>query len=254
MQPGAVSPYVGELIGTMIVIIFGGGSVANTHLAKSKGFGGGWIVVATSWGLGVAIAVYAVGHVSGAHLNPAVTLALAVLGSFPWQSVPGYCLAQVAGAFLGAVLVWLSYLPHWRETPDPAFKLGVFSTAPAIRRIPANFLCEAIATGVLIFGILAIGAAAQEIRTPGDIDLSVLYSKGLSPLLVGILVWAIGLALGGPTGYAINPARDLGPRLAHALLPIAGKGKSDWGYSWVPILGPLAGGVLGGLCFKWLHF
>jgi len=254
MQPGAVSPYLGEFIGTMILIIFGAGSVANHLLGKTKGHGGGPLFVSTAWGLGVAIAAYSVGHVSGAHLNPAITVSLATIGSFPWQRVPGYCLAQLAGAFLGAVLVWLAYLPHWRETPDPAAKLAVFSTAPAIRTMPANFLCEVIGTAVLLFGVLALGAAAQEIKTPGEIDLSILYGKGISPLLVGFLVWAIGLALGGPTGYAINPARDLGPRIAHALLPIAGKGGSDWSYSWVPVMAPFLGALLGALLFKWLRF
>jgi glycerol uptake facilitator protein len=254
MQETAVSPYLGELIGTMILIIFGGGTVANVVLQKSKGYGSGWIVITTGWGLGVAIAAYSVGRISGAHLNPALTVALACIGSFQWNLVPGYVAAQVAGAFLGGVIVWICYLPHWRETEDTAGKLGVFCTAPAIRHTLGNLLCEIIGTAVLVFGVLAIGANAQELKSPAGLDLSLVFSKGLSFLLVGFLVWAIGLALGGPTGYAINPARDFGPRLAHALLPIAGKGKSDWGYCWVPILGPIIGGVLGALAFKALRF
>ncbi len=254
MQFPAASPLLGEIVGTMILIIFGGGSVANALLVKSKGQNGGWITISTGWGLGVAIAAYSVGRISGAHLNPAVTLGLAVLGSFSWGLVPGYVCAQTLGAFLGGCVVWLCYLPHWRETPDAAAKLAVFSTAPAIRNAPANLLCEVIGTAVLLFGILAIGANAQEMKTAGNLDLSLVFSKGLNSLLVGFLVWAIGLALGGPTGYAINPARDLGPRIAHAILPIAGKGDSDWGYSWIPILGPIFGGVLGALFFKFLRF
>jgi len=254
-MPGSVvSPYLGELIGTMILIIFGGGTVANVLLQKSKGQGGGWIVISTGWGLGVAIAAYSVGRISGAHLNPALTVALAAIGSFSWSLVPGYIAAQTAGAFLGGVIVWLSYLPHWRETADASSKLAVFSTIPAIRSPMANLLCEIIGTSVLVFGVLSIGAHAQELKTPGSLDLSVVFSKGLSFLLVGFLVWGIGLALGGPTGYAINPARDLGPRVAHALLPIAGKGSSDWGYCWIPIIGPLIGGVLSALLFKALRF
>lgn len=254
MPQTAVSPYLGEFIGTMILIIFGGGSVANVVLEKSKGKGGGWIVITTGWGLGVAIAAYSVGRISGAHLNPALTLALASIGAFNWSLVPGYIAAQVAGAFLGGVIVWLCYLPHWQETRDPSAKLSVFSTAPAIRNTVGNLLSEIIGTAVLVFGVLAIGAHAQELKTPGSLDLSIVFSKGLSFLLVGFLVWGIGLALGGPTGYAINPARDFGPRLAHTLLPIAGKGRSDWGYSWVPILGPIIGGVLAAFIFKALRF
>jgi glycerol uptake facilitator protein len=254
MQGTVVSPYLGEFIGTMILIIFGGGTVANVVLQKSKGYAGGWIVITTGWGLGVAIAAYSVGRISGAHLNPALTIALASIGSFDWSMVPGYIAAQIAGAFLGGTVVWLCYLPHWRVTPDAASKLGVFSTIPAIRNTIGNLLSEIIGTAVLVFGILAIGAHAQELKAPGSLDLSVVFSKGLSFLLVGFLVWGIGLALGGPTGYAINPARDLGPRLAHALLPIAGKGGSDWGYSWIPIVGPLIGGVLAAFIFKALRF
>ena len=237
--------YLAELLGTMILVLLGDGVVANVLLQRSKGQNSGWIVVTTGWGVAVAIAVYAVGRISGAHLNPAVTIALATIGSFSWAQVPGYIAAQMIGAFLGAVLVWLAYLPHWRETPDPGAKLGIFCTGPAIRSTGANLITEIVGTAVLMFGILAIAANAQTLARPGDVDLSVVFSRGLQPLLVGVLVLGIGLSLGGPTGYAINPARDLGPRLAHALLPIPGKGASDWGYSWIPVVGPIIGGIAG---------
>jgi glycerol uptake facilitator protein len=234
-----------EAIGTMLLVLLGDGVVANVVLNRTKGQNSGWIVITIGWGVAVTMAVYAVGRISGAHLNPAVTLGLAAIGSFPWADVPGYILAQIVGAFAGAVLVWLSYLPHWRVTADPASKLAVFATGPAMRSPGANFVTEVIGTAVLLFGILAIAANAQTLSRPGDVDLSFVFSRGLQPLLVGVLVLGIGLSLGGPTGYAINPARDLGPRLAHALLPIPGKGNSDWEYSWIPIVGPLVGGVLG---------
>jgi len=237
--------YLAELLGTMILVLLGDGVVANVLLQRSKGQNSGWIVITTGWGVAVAIAVYAVGRISGAHLNPAVTIALATIGSFSWAQVPGYIAAQMVGAFLGAVLVWLTYLPHWRETPDPGAKLGIFCTGPAIRSTGPNLITEIIGTAVLMFGILAIAANAQTLARPGDVDLSVVFSRGLQPLLVGVLVLGIGLSLGGPTGYAINPARDLGPRLAHALLPIPGKGASDWGYSWIPVVGPIIGGIAG---------
>jgi glycerol uptake facilitator protein len=200
------------------------------------------------------MAVYAVGRISGAHLNPAVTLGLASIGSFPWADVPGYIGAQVLGAFLGAVAVWLAYLPHFAATADGGAKLAVFATGPAIRRPLANLVTEVIGTAALLFGILAIAANAQTLSRPGDVDLSFVFSRGLQPLLVGVLVLGIGLSLGGPTGYAINPARDLGPRIAHQLLPIAGKGPSDWQYAWVPIVGPIVGGVLGAGLYFWIGF
>jgi glycerol uptake facilitator len=237
--------YLAELLGTMILVLLGDGVVANVLLQRSKGQNSGWIVVTTGWGVAVAIAVYAVGRISGAHLNPAVTIALATIGSFSWAQVPGYIAAQMIGAVLGAVLVWLAYLPHWRETPDPGAKLGIFCTGPAIRSTGPNLITEIIGTAVLMFGILAIAANAQTLARPGDVDLSVVFSRGLQPLLVGVLVLGIGLSLGGPTGYAINPARDLGPRLAHAILPIPGKGSSDWGYAWIPVVGPIIGGIAG---------
>lgn len=235
-------PFTAELLGTMLLIILGDGVVANVLLARSKAHNGGWIVIAAGWSMAVMVAVYAIGTVSGGHINPAVTLALAATGKFPWEQVPAYLLAQFLGAFLGGVMVWLAFLPHWKETSDPGAKLAVFCTGPAIRHYPANTLTEIIGAFVLVFGALAIPA-----RHNLSVELG--FSTGIGPLLVGLLVFSIGLSLGGPTGYAINPARDLGPRLAHALLPIAGKGPSDWSYAWVPIVGPILGGVLG----AWLH-
>ena len=239
-----MSPYLAEFVGTALLILFGDGVVANVVLNKSKGNGGGWIVIATGWGLAVMVAVYAVGTVSGAHLNPAVTIGLAVLGKFEVAKVAGYISAQIAGAMFGAVLVWLAYLPHWQETPDAGAKLAVFSTGPAIRHTVGNLLSEIIGAAALVFGVLVIPANSN-LTAPG-------WSTGFGPMLVGLLVFAIGLSLGGPTGYAINPARDLGPRIAHALLPIAGKGGSDWSYAWIPIVGPIIGGVLGALLYRLL--
>jgi len=237
--------YFAEAVGTMMLVLLGDGVVANVVLERTKGQNSGWIVITTGWGIAVAIAVYAVGRISGAHINPAVTIALATIGSFPWRHVPGYIAAQTIGAIVGAGVVWLAYLPHWRVTPDPGAKLAVFCTAPAIRSTGANVIGEVIGTAALLFGILAIAANAQTLSKPGDVDLSFVFSRGLQPLLVGVLVLGIGLSLGGPTGYAINPARDLGPRIAHALLPIAGKGPSDWGYAWIPVIAPIAGGIVG---------
>jgi len=243
-----------EAIGTMLLILLGDGVVANVLLARSKGQNSGWIVITIGWGVAVAMAVYAVGRISGAHLNPAVTVGLASIGSFSWSDVPGYLVAQLIGAFLGAVLVWLAYLPHWKETTDSDLKLGVFCTAPAIRQSGANIVTEIVGTAVLVFGVLAIAANAQTLTRPGDVDLSFVFSRGLQPLLVGILVLGIGLSLGGPTGYAINPARDFGPRLAHAVLPIPGKRDPDWSYAWIPIVGPIVGGILGAVAYTVVGF
>ena len=239
-----------ELVGTMILIILGDGVVANVVLAKTKGNDSGWIVIATGWGLAVAIAVYSVNQFSGAHINPAVTIGLASIGSLEWAKVPVYIAGQMIGAIAGAVVVYLAYLSHWSETEDPAAKLAVFSTGPEIRSSFPNFICEVIGTAMLLFGVLAIGANSGAIQASGEIDLSAVFSTGINPLLVGLLVLGIGLSLGGPTGYAINPARDLGPRIAHAILPIPGKGPSDWGYAWIPVAGPIVGGVLGAVLFN----
>ncbi|MCP5522383.1 MAG: aquaporin family protein [Verrucomicrobiales bacterium] len=233
-----MNPFCAELIGTMILVILGDGVVANVVLNRSKGQNGGWIVVTAGWGFAVAVAVYCVNAYSGAHINPAVTIAMAALGKLAWGQVPVYLAAQLVGAIIGAVVVWLAYLPHWAVTEDKAAKLGVFATAPAIRKPAANVLAEAIGTFVLVLGVLAILSPKNLVPNSG-------FDTGLAPLLVGILVWALGLSLGGPTGYAINPARDLGPRIAHAILPIAGKGGSDWSYAWVPIVGPILGGLAG---------
>ncbi len=240
-----MQPLLAEAIGTMILVLLGDGVVANVLLDRTKGQNSGWIVIAMGWAVAVTIAVYAVGRISGAHLNPAVTIALATIGSFSWAEVPGYLAAQMIGAILGAVLVWLAYLPHWRATADPGSKLAVFCTGPAISHSPSNAITEIIGTAVLVFGILAIAANAQTLNKPGDVDLSFVFSRGLQPLLVGVLVLGIGLSLGGPTGYAINPARDLGPRIAHALLPIPGKGASGWSYAWIPVIAPIVGGIAG---------
>jgi glycerol uptake facilitator protein len=249
-----MNPYIAEAVGTMILILLGDGVVANVLLARSKGQNSGWIVITVGWGVAVTIAVYSVGRISGAHLNPAVTIALATIGSFPWGNVAGYVVAQMIGALLGAVLVWLAYLPHWALTEDPGTKLAVFSTGPAVRHTAANCVTEAIGTAMLLFGVLAIGANAEGWAQAGEVDLSQVFSRALQPLLVGILVLGIGLSLGGPTGYAINPARDLGPRIAHAILPITGKGTSDWAYAWIPVVAPIAGGIAGAALYTFVGF
>ena len=228
--------FLGELVGTMLLVLLGNGVVAGVLLKNSKAESSGWIVITIAWGLAVAFAVYAVGGISGAHINPAVTIGLAAVGEFSWALVPYYVIAQMIGAVIGATLVWIHYLPHWKRTEDPELKLATFATAPAYRRTWANLVSEIIGTFVLVLGILFIGANE--------------FTEGLNPLVVGLLVFSIGLSLGGTTGYAINPARDLGPRIAHAILPIAGKGKSDWSYSWIPVLGPLIGGVYGALFYQ----
>jgi glycerol uptake facilitator protein len=211
--------------------------VAGVLLNQSKAQNAGWIVITFGWGMGVMVGVFAVGQFSGAHLNQAITLGFATIGNTDWSDVPKYLAGEFVGAFVGATLVWAAYLPHWGATEDPGLKLACYSTAPAIRNTPANIICEIIGTFVLVFGVLAFFANPDTAAT------------GLGGLLVGLLVFGIGLSLGGPTGYAINPARDLGPRIMHAILPIAGKGPSDWGYAWIPVVGPLIGGVLGALAF-----
>jgi glycerol uptake facilitator protein len=233
-----MSPFSAELIGTMLLIILGDGVVANVLLTKSKGNNSGWIVITAGWAFAVTVGVYASNAFSGGHLNPAVTLAMASIGKFPWANVPDYLLAQLLGGALGGLIVWLAYLPHWRLTEDRGAKLAVFCTGPAVRNFPSNLLTEIIGTFVLVLGVMAI-------QTPKNLMPGSGFDTGFGPALVGVLVWAIGVSLGGPTGYAINPARDLGPRLAHAILPIAGKGGSDWAYAWVPVVGPIVGGIAG---------
>jgi glycerol uptake facilitator protein len=243
--------YLAEFVGTALLILLGDGVVAGVLLRESKAENSGWIVITFGWGLAVAVAVYAIARISGAHINPAVTLALASIGEFDWADVPGYIIAQMLGAIVGAALVYLHYLPHWGLTDDPGLKLAVFSTGPAVRATGANLVSEIIGTFVLVFGVLGIGANFSGGEDPGGLAA---LAVGVNPLLVGLLVLGIGLSLGGPTGYAINPARDLGPRIAHAILPIAGKGDSDWGYSWIPVVGPIIGGILGAVVWNALGF
>lgn len=231
-----MSAYMGEVVGTAILILLGDGVVAGCLLNKSKSQNAGWIVITWAWALAVLMGILAVGRISQAHFNPAVTIGLASVGLFDWAKVPGYIGAQMVGAIIGATLVWLMYLPHWEQTEDKGAKLGIFCTAPAIRNTTGNFISEFIGTFMLTFGIMSIG--------PNNLV------NGMGPLMTAFLILAIGLSLGGPTGYAINPARDLGPRIAHAILPIAGKGDSDWGYAWIPVVAPILGGVAGCLIFK----
>ena len=236
---------IGEIFGTALLILLGDGVVAGVLLAKSKAQNAGWIVITFAWAFAVFVGVIVAGPVSGAHLNPAVTVGLAVNGTTPWDQVPFYLVGQFIGAFIGAILVTLHYWPHWKETEDPGLKLAVFSTGPAIRNTPLNFVSEVIGTFVLVFVILAFG-------TNGSADGMQLAAGGLGSLgalPVAFLVLVIGLALGGTTGYAINPARDLGPRIIHAILPIPGKGDSDWAYSWIPVVGPIVGGVLAAVVY-----
>jgi glycerol uptake facilitator protein len=227
-----LSIFGAEVIGTALLILLGNGVVAGVLLNLSKAQNGGWIVITWGWGLAVMVAVLCVGQFSGAHLNPAVTIGLWVEGTTDGGDVPEYLAGEFVGAFIGATLVWLAYLDHWKETEDPGLKLACFSTAPAIRNPVSNLITEIVGTFVLVFAILAFFATAGTTNT------------ALGGLIVGLLVLAIGLSLGGPTGYAINPVRDLGPRIVHALLPLPNKGGSDWGYAWVPVVGPLIGGAI----------
>ena len=234
-----MSIFGAEVIGTALLILLGNGVVACVLLNLSKGQNSGWIVITWGWGLAVMVAVFTVGQFSGAQLNPAVTLGFAIEGRTDWGDVPEYLAGEFVGAFIGAVLAWVAYKKHFDVEEDAGAKLAVFSTGPAIRNPLWNMVTEIIATVMLTAGILAITNAGNK---------GILVS-GLATLLVAFLVVGIGLSLGGPTGYAINPARDLGPRIMHAILPIPGKGPSDWGYSWIPVVGPLIGGVIGGLFY-----
>ena len=233
-----MSIFLAETIGTALLILLGNGVVACVLLNQSKGQNAGWIVITFGWGMAVMTGVFAVGQFSGAHLNPAVTLGFAIEGTIEWDQVPEYFAGEFLGAFIGSALVWLAYFDHWADTDDPGLKLACHSTGPAIRNPVMNVVTEIIGTFVLMFGILAFFATPATGET------------GLGGLIVGLLVLGIGLSLGGPTGYAINPARDLGPRIMHAILPIAGKGGSDWGYAWIPVVGPLIGGALGAVVFN----
>jgi glycerol uptake facilitator protein len=236
------NPFIGELIGTMLLIIFGDGVVANVVLSKTKGQNSGWIVITTGWAMAVAVGVYASGPISGAHINPAVTISLAVIGKFPWANVLPYIIAQMIGAFLGGVIVWIAYRRHFEATENADLKLAVFCTGPAIRDYAANLVTEIIGTFTLVFGVLSMTYFSGP-KTPEG------FGSALGPWVVAVLVWAIGMSLGGPTGYAINPARDLGPRIAHAILPIPGKRDSDFAYGWIPVVGPIIGGVIGALVY-----
>ncbi|QDU33394.1 Glycerol uptake facilitator protein [Poriferisphaera corsica] len=231
-----LSHFIAEFIGTALLILLGDGVVANVVLKDTKGNNAGWIVITFGWAMAVFVGVFAVGGYSGAHINPAVTIGLASAGLFPWASVPTYIIGQMLGAAFGAFLVWVHYNQHFNRTEDPNLQLAVFSTGPAIRSTFNNFMSEVIGTFTLVFGVfyLAAPAAGNEIGS-------------LSALPVGLLVLAIGLSLGGTTGYAINPARDLGPRIIHALVPIKGKRDSDWGYAWIPVIAPVVGAILAAL-------
>jgi glycerol uptake facilitator protein len=230
--------FLPEMIGTMLLIIFGDGVVANVVLSKNKGQNSGWIVIATGWAMAVFIGVFAVGGYTGAHINPAVTIGLLTLGKITFDKAVVYIIGQFVGAFIGGVIVFLAYYQHFGETEDKGLKLAVFCTGPAIRNTGWNLITEIIGTFTLLYGVLALGPALKGVPGAG------------AAAAVAFLVWGIGLSLGGPTGYAINPARDLGPRIAHAVLPIPGKGSSDWGYSWIPVVGPIIGGILGALLYS----
>jgi glycerol uptake facilitator protein len=241
-----VTPILGEFLGTLVLILLGNGVVANVVLSRSKAAGGGWIVITAGWAFAVMAGIFtaAAAGSSAAHLNPAVTFGFA-MASGDWSNAVPFISAQILGAFAGAVLVWLHFYPHWAETADKEAKLACFCTSPAIRRRIPNLLSEVIATFVLVFVVAAI--FSKRSLSPDKL------SPGLGPYFVASLVWGIGLSLGGTTGYAINPARDFGPRLAHALLPISGKGSSQWEYAIVPIVGPIIGGALAGLLMRVLH-
>ena len=234
-----MSPYLAEFFGTLLLVFLGDGVVAGAILKGTKSENAGWLAIVVGWGIAVTLAIYVVGPISGSHFNPAVTFALAWSGYFPWSNVGGYVLSQVAGGIVGAVLVWLQFLPHWKRTEDASTKLAVFCTAPAIRHTFANLLSEILATAVLILALLFLGTHE--------------FTQGLKPIVVGLIIISIGLSLGGTTGFAINPARDLGPRIAHAFLPIPGKGSSDWSYAWIPVVGPLIGGWLGVVVYQMFY-
>jgi glycerol uptake facilitator protein len=242
---------IAEFIGTVLLVTFGNGVVANVVLARTKGHNGGWIVITAGWGLAVFIGVFCSEPFSGAHLNPAVTLALAAAGKFSWSQVPGYMLAQLLGGIAGGMLVFFFYREHFKISEEADAKLACFCTAPNIRKISQAFFCETVGTFMLVFPIfLMTGAKAKIPSSSGEAGEIIIGLGTLGAVPVSLLVLAIGLSLGGTTGYAINPARDLGPRLAHACLPVPGKRNSDWGYAWVPIVGPLTGGLLATLVYR----
>ncbi|MGL5244783.1 MAG: MIP/aquaporin family protein [Sarcina sp.] len=233
-----ITVFLGEVIGTFLLILLGDGIVANVVLKKTKGNNAGWLAITAGWALAVLIPVYIFGGVSGAHFNPAVTIALAIVGKFAWRQVPMYLLGQFIGAFLGAVAVFVMYYDHFKVTDDSHLKLATFATTPEIPNKVSNFISEFIGTFVLMFGLLGIASGT--------------FAGGVQPLAVGFLILAIGLCLGGTTGYAINPMRDFGPRLAHAILPIPGKGTSNWGYGWIPVVAPVLGAVVAAVMYTFL--
>lgn len=241
-----MSPFIAELLGTMLLILMGGGVVANVVLSKTKGHGAGWMAITTAWALGVFIGVVVAGPYSGAHLNPAVSVGLAIGGTFPWCDVCTYVVAQMLGAALGALLVWLVYKDHFEATEDAGAKLGVFCTNAEIHHPAINFLTEAVGTFALMFVVFYISDGELTYDSNSTLPIG-LGSVGAIP--VAFTVWVIGLSLGGPTGYAINPARDLAPRIMHALLPIRGKGSSHWEYAWIPVCGPIAGAAVAAMLY-----
>lgn len=243
-----MTPFTAEIIGTMLLILLGNGVVANVVLQNTKGNNSGWIVITTAWALAVFVGVQVAGPVSGAHLNPAVTIGLAIAGKFSWALVPSYIIAQMIGAMAGAFLVWLFHKDHFAATPDEGAKLACFSTGPAIRNPLSNLISETIGTFVLIFVILSFVDPSISLASDPTAKIG-LGSMGAIP--VAFLVWAIGLSLGGTTGYAINPARDLGPRIMHAILPV--KGNSDWSYAWIPVTGPVLGAALAAILYGILN-
>jgi glycerol uptake facilitator protein len=242
-----MSQFAAEMIGTFFLVLLGNGVVANVVLTGTKGNNGGWIVITTGWALGVFVGVVIAAPFSGAHLNPAVTLALAIGQKFSWSLVPLFILAQFIGAMLASSVVWLMYKDHFTKTSDPELKSAPFCTAPAIKNYTSNFFSEVVGTFVLVFVIFYFTNAEM------GVDKTPIGLGSLGAIPVAFLVWAIGLSLGGTTGYAINPARDLGPRIMHALLPVSGKGSSDWSYAWVPVAGPILGAILAALLYLWLR-
>lgn len=228
--------FIGEFIGTFILVLLGNGVVAACVLNKTKAQNSGWIAIVLGWGIAVTVAVYVSGFLSGAHLNPAVTIAMAVIGNLAWNQVPAYLIAQFIGAMFASVALYLHYYPYWQETSDQSAILGSFATGPAIKHTWSNVFDEALGTAVLVITVMAIG--------PNKV------ASGFGPLIVGLVVLGVGFSLGATTGYAINPARDLGPRIMHAILPIPNKGNSDWSYAWIPVVGPIVGGIIGAICYQ----
>lgn len=244
-----MTAYMGEFIGTAMLITLGHGMNANMDLKKTKGEGTGWLMMCFGWGFAVALCIYTVGRVCEAHINPAVTIAMAASGHFDWAMVPGYLLAQFAGAMVGATIMTIVYWSHFGATEDADVVRGVYATSPAIPNSVLNCIAEGVGTLILVFGILSIMANTEAL----DETTRSVLSVGINPLLIGLLVAVIGLGIGGPTGFAINPARDLGPRMIHAILPIPNKSHSNWGYAWVPVVGPILGGIAGAFLFVALN-